>query len=292
MRPFLTVLAILAAALIVSAALTYPAWWLVAQVSTQPIHRVAHRVAMLAALVGLIWWSRRTGLASREVLGYGTPRGRFLRHLGIGFGVGLALMVPWVATLFALNIRSIQPDLHASIGKLLLQGLASGFAVAFIEETFFRGILQGAVTRASGQALGVLLPSTLYAAVHFLGGKIRVPDDQIHWSSGFDVLANLFTAYNHPLALTDSLAALFVLGVLLALLRIRTGIVAGGAGLHAAGVFTISLLREATVYNPDASWSWLVGSYDRVIGWGAALWFVAIVLAANAIVKKPAAANR
>jgi membrane protease YdiL (CAAX protease family) len=291
MRPFLSVLAVLALALLVAAVLAYPAWWLVAQISVQPIHRVAHRVAMLAAFAGLIWWARRTGLASREVLGYGAPRAKFLRQLGIGFGVGIALMIPWVATLFALDIRSIRPELHTSIGKLVLQGLSSGFAVAFIEETFFRGILQGAVSRASGVVAGVLLPSTLYAAVHFLGGKIRVPDDQIQWSSGFDVLANLFTAYNQPLALTDSLAALFVLGILLALLRLRTGIIAGGAGLHAAGVFTISLLREATVYNPDGSWSWLVGSYDRVIGWGAAIWFVVIVIAANAILKKPTSKN-
>lgn len=287
MRPFLTVLAILAIALLVSAAFTYPAWWLVGHiVAPQPIHRVAHRVAMLAALIGLIWWARRTGIASRDVLGYGAPRARFLRQLGMGFCIGLALMAPWVATLFVLDIRSVRPDLQANVGKLLLQGLASGFVVAFIEETFFRGILQGAVTRASSVTLGVLLPSTLYAAVHFLGGKIRVPDDQIQWSSGFDVLANLFTAYNQPLALTDSLAALFVLGVMLALLRIRTGIIAGGAGLHAAGVFTISLLREATVYNPDSSWSWLVGSYDHVIGWGAALWFVGIIVVGEAIAKK------
>jgi hypothetical protein len=44
-------------------------------------------------------------------------------------------------------------------------------------------------------------------------------------------------------------------------------------------VCTIQTLRSASVVQEDAAASWLVGSYDGVIGWGALGWMVLMLLA-------------
>jgi len=93
------------------------------------------------------------------------------------------------------------------------------------------------------------------------------------------VLSRLFERYAQPLALVDSFLALFALGILLALVRLRTGAIAACIGLHAAGVCTIFILRDTTSINGAAKLAPLVGAYDGVIGWAAFVWIAAIVVA-------------
>ena len=279
MRTFALFVALLAGALLLAAALTYPAWLLVGTVSVEPVHRVMNRLAMLIALVGLIVLTRRLGLANRLALGYGLPRSEFFRQLGIGWAAGIGLMLPLVALLLALDVRQIKPGIDGDLLPLVLGGIASGFAVAFIEETFFRGVLFSAVARSSSARAAIIAPTLLYAALHFLGGKLRVPPEEVRWIHGFEVLSRLFERYAQPLALVDSFLALVALGVLLSMVRLRTGAIAGCIGLHAAGVCAIFVLRDTTAVNSNAPFGFIVGQYDGVIGWAAFAWFAAIVVA-------------
>jgi membrane protease YdiL (CAAX protease family) len=279
MRAFIIFLIVLAGALIAAAVLTYPAWVLVELMSDQPIHRVMHRIAMLVALVGFIYLWRRYSLANRQSLGFDLRRREFLRQLLTGLGLGAAIILPLIAALYALDVRTVVAELHqnaALLPKLLLTGLASGLVVALIEETFFRGALFSAVRRESGIFLAIVLPSLLYASLHFLGGRLNVPTEQIGWGSGFAVLGEMFIKYQHPAAIADSFLALFFVGTLLALVRARTNSVAAPIGMHAAWVCVITLVRGTSYLNPDAPASWLVGSYDGVLGWGTLGYMVVI----------------
>jgi membrane protease YdiL (CAAX protease family) len=279
MRSFALFVALLIGALLVAAVLTYPAWWLVSLVSIEPVHRVMHRIAMLIALVGLVVLTRRLGLSNKDAMGYGLPRRQFLIQLGIGFLGGVALMLPLSGLLLGLDIRELKPGFDGAWLGLIAGGLLTGVTVAFIEETFFRGVLFTAVARTSSAAAAVIAPSLLYASLHFLGGKLRVPADEVSWVHGFEVLSKLFERYVQPLTLVDSFLALAMLGVLFAIIRLRTGAIAACIGLHAAGVAFIAVLREATVVNANAEYSELVGSYDGVIGWAALIWFAVIAAA-------------
>lgn len=276
MRSFALFVALLAGALLVAAVFTYPAWWLVSLISVEPVHRVMHRIAMLIALIGLVVLTRRLGLSSKEAMGYGVPRQQFLTQLGLGFVAGVALMLPLTALLMGLDIREVKPSFNGEWLGLIAGGLLTGLTVAFIEETFFRGVLFTAVTRTSSAAAAVIAPSLLYASLHFLGGKLRVPPDEVSWIHGFAVLSKLFERYAEPLTFADSFLALAMLGMLFAILRLRTGAIAACIGLHAAGVAFIAVLRGATVVNPNAEYVELVGSYDGVIGWAALVWFTVI----------------
>jgi membrane protease YdiL (CAAX protease family) len=223
--------------------------------------------------------TRRLGLSNRAALGYRLPSAEFFRQLGIGWAAGIALMLPLVALLLALDVRQIKPGLDGGVLPVFVQGLLSGLVVAFIEETFFRGILFTAVARTSTIRAAIIAPSALYAALHFLGGKLRVAPQQVSWEHGFQVLSRLFERYAQPLTLVDSFLALFALGILLALVRLRTGAIAACIGLHAAGVCTIFILRDTTSLNGAAKLAAIVGTYDGVIGWAAFGWLAAIVVA-------------
>jgi membrane protease YdiL (CAAX protease family) len=294
MRSFLVLLAFLAAALVAAAALAYPAWWLVGLISDEPIHRVMHRIAMLVAFIGLIFIFKRWQVASKDALGYGLPKAEFARQLGIGLIVGAAIMAPLMATLFALDVRVGKPEFswHAgALAALIASNLLSGLIVAFIEETFFRGALFTAVKRESGTTLAIVLPSMLYASVHFLGGRLRLPRDAVEWSTGFAVLGKLLEKYAAPLDLLDSFFALFAVGVLLAIVRVRTKSIAACIGLHAAWVCTIQTVRRASSVQEDAQAGWIVGSYDGVIGWAALGWIAVMLLAYWLLTRSNAKAN-
>lgn len=285
MRTFLKFVGLLAGALLLAAALTYPSWKLVELISDQPVHRVMHRLAMLFALLGLIWFVRRYRLGYASALGYGLPRAQFMRQLALGYLCGLALLLPLIIALFMLELRV--PRAHAFTAAQLLpllgKGMVAGLVVALIEETFFRGILQTAVERESGPLAAVLLPSALYASLHFLGGRLRVSDAGVDWTAGFTVLARLFEKYAAPLTLVDSFLALVAVGVLLALIRRRTGAIAAGMGLHASWVMLIAVTRSSSTDNQANAQNWLTGTYDGVIGWGALIWTLLILGAALAL---------
>ena len=276
MRSFLLFVALLAASLILAAAVTYPAWVLVSTISVEPVHRVMNRVAMLLALGGLVYMTRRLGLSDRVSLGYGLPRREFIGQLILGWVCGVGLMAPLVVVLISLRIRQMSPAFDDSLIALIAGGVFSGFVVAFIEETFFRGVLFTAIARTSGVAAALLAPSLLYASLHFLGGKLRLPAHEVSWLDGFTALGRLFERYAEPLTFIDSFIALLLLGVLLSLVRLRTGAIAGCIGLHAAGVAAIAVLRELTLVDRSAPLAALVGQYDGVIGWAALLWFAVI----------------
>lgn len=272
MRSFAAVFALLAASLLAAAVLAYPAWLLVGMISDQPIHRVMHRVAMLCALFGLIWLFRRWAMTDRQALGFGLPPGQFWRQLGLGLIAGTLIILPLIATLYALDLRVPRPGLELSLVivlKLVAAGLITGLIVALIEEVFFRGLLFTAIQRESGKVLAIVLPSLLYASVHFLGGRLRVPAEQIDWTSGLAVLNKMFIKYADPLAIADSFLALFAVGALLALVRLRTRGIGACIGMHAAWVCVIAYVKDTTTLDTANSASWLVGSYDGVLGWAA-----------------------
>ncbi len=276
MRAFLLFVGLLAAALVVASALTYPAWLLVATVSVEPVHRVMNRLAMLFALIGLVFLTRKLGLSDRQSMGFGMPRSQFIRQLLIGWLAGAALMIPLIAFLFGLDIRELKND-ESAWTAIIIEGLISGLIVALIEETFFRGVLFSAIQRTSGALAAVIAPSVLYASLHFLGGRLRGPADEVTWEHGFIVLSRLFERYTQPLAFFDSFMALVMLGVLLAIVRLRTGAIAACIGLHAAGVCAIAVMRKMSFVEPDAAHGVWVGTYDGVIGWAALIWFAIIV---------------
>src|SRR6266513_2748151 len=208
MHAFAWFLALVALALAAIAVFAYPAWMLLHPFFAFPFHRVGERIGMLALLAGFLLVAPRLRLADRVSLGYGLPRRAFLREMSLALALGVASMLAVVGLMGALGLLEWTPAADfsgADLLRLAALRLASGLAVAFIEETFLRGAMHTAIERESGTRLAVLLTALLYAATHFLASHHIAPA-QVTPRSGLELLAGTLHSWAQPLRWLRGLA--------------------------------------------------------------------------------------
>ncbi len=283
MRAIFWFLAAILGTLLLAALAAWPVWQLAQALEPDwPFHKVMSRLWQLLLLIGLVLAVRRLGLRGRADWGYGLARAEFLRQSAAGLAIGIATMLPMSIAIVALGIRMFRPGLEAALLlEGLVTGLVAGLLVAIVEETFFRGLMFRAVSRASGLALAVAGTSLLYSAIHFLA-RARMPTADLGWDSGFTLLGAAFTRFADPAAFADAFIALVLVGVLLALVRARTGAIAAGIGLHMGWICVIKTTTFATGPVADAPWGFLVGSLDGYPGGLVAGWALLMILIARA----------
>ena len=287
MRPFGVFLLFLAGTLLAAALLFYPAWLVLGHLGDLPPHKLLNWLAKLLALGYFFVLIRQIGMASASALGYGLPPARFLGRLALGLVAGAAMLAALGGAMLALGIR-LPAARDADIAHLLAVGLLSGLAVAFVEETFFRGAVYGAIRRETRTVTAAGLSSLFYAALHFLAPRPLPADAAIGWTTGLELLATDFHGLADPSSL-DSFAALFAVGVLLALVRERTGNIALCIGLHAGWVLAIQTIKGLTDLHPQGEFGFLVGGYNGVVGWLAAAWVALIAVVYGALGRRPRA---
>ena len=150
--------------------------------------------------------------------------------------------------------------------------LIGAFAVALIEELYFRGVL---LARDSGRVGGVLVAQALlYAGIHFLN-PVENPALGAGWSDGWTLLVH--AVYDMPvqwLEQVERLTLLVLVGFGLGLLRVRTDRLALCIGAHAAMVFSLKTFQQFTVPGTPTA---MLG-IDPIGGWAAAVWIGILVI--------------
>jgi membrane protease YdiL (CAAX protease family) len=268
-RSYLAFLLVLLAAMLVAAVASPWVQSLLAPVSQFPLHRVFNRLMLAGMIAGTAWLVIRRHRNLRELLGFHRPLPQFLQGMLAGLLAGLSLMALAAAPLIFLGVRewnALVPADLASWTALAFKALGTGLAVALIEETLFRGAMQGVMQRIGAARWALFAVPLLYSAVHFLGKAATVPYDEVNAWSGFVVLQGLFASFAQPLRILDAFVALYFVGMLLALVRQRWGDLAGCIGLHAGFVAVIAVFRRTSSLAPENSWSFLVGSFDGLLG--------------------------
>ena len=281
MRTFGWFMTAIVGALLAAALLAYPlyllihplepAWW---------FDKIATRLFQLLMLGAVVLLVRHLQLTSKRDWGYGAPRPRWLRQFAVGLIAGLATMLPVSLSMIVLGARVVDSGLSGgALGHALLAGLGSGLAVGFLEETFFRGLMQGAVVRDMQRPLaGIVLVSVVYAALHFLA-RARIPHEQVSWHSGLDLLAGVLANFAAPAGIIDSFLALLAIGVLLGLIAWWTGSIALSAGLHAGWVWMMRATVSTTSLGTASPMQWLISQSDGYTGWLVVGWTVVIIFA-------------
>ena len=278
MRAFLWFLAIAVFTLLLVACIAYPAYGLASHLGHFAFHRVASRIAMLVFALELWWLARHLQLRSRADFGYGLARPRFLRTALLWGFIGMVSAVPGALFLLSSHIRVLDPQFVPGFGSLLkifLTGVGSGIAVALIEETVFRGAMHTAIERDSGPWTAALLTAPLFAILHFFA-KVRIPEAEIHWGSGFDLLLRSFAPLSAPMSVADSFLAWLAVGLVLSLTRVLTGNIAVAIGLHAGWVVLLRMLQQSTVRGPATAFDAWVGQFDGLVGYWILPWAVII----------------
>jgi membrane protease YdiL (CAAX protease family) len=241
------------------------------------------RLLKLYGLLGLWPLLSGFGINTRSGWGYGPSRTGtgFLRGLLLGTVIGIASMALVVLVLLGLDIRVVRPGVELTAPLVTIVVLKSAFAgllVGFIEETWFRGALHTSIAHVSNSAFAIVFISIVYGAMHFVRADISIPADEVGWLSGTAVLFTCLHGFRDP-AFFDSLFALVAGGLLLGLIRHRTGRIAECIGIHAGWVMVVKILRQTTYPNLEASGSFMIGDYDGVVGILAGLWFSSLAIA-------------
>lgn len=266
------------ACLILSALLTYPllqTGW----IEHDP-HRVMGRLAQVFTLLGLWPFLKAIRLNDRVALGYGVSRPWFLDALGRGWLLGVVSLSVLALSLLLLGVHLPETAADNWLTDLIdksIQVLIGGLLTSLLEETFFRGALYSAIRRSGSARSAIFWSSLLFALVHFMKPHALPEGVAFDWFGTWRMSVHVFTDALQWRYL-DSMAALFLVGVLLALVREKSGQIGWCIGLHAGWIFATQITRHLTYNNQASPIAWLAGDYDGVIGWLAAGWIGLLVL--------------
>ncbi len=265
---------------VIAAALSYPVFELTTHFANFAFHRVASRIAMLVLIGELVWVCRHLKLTTKRDFGYGLPWRQFLK-VSIGWSlIGMGTAALGATFLLGTGLRVIDPAFVISASSLLKifgVGVASGIAVALLEETVMRGAMHTAIQREAGPWTAALLTAPLFAVLHFFA-KVHIPLEEVGWGSGFDLLARSFAPLGHASLVFDSFASWLLLGLILSLTRVLTGNIAVALGLHGGWVIILRMLQEATNGGSAPDWQAWVGRFDGLLGYWLLPWGLAIAV--------------
>ena len=182
--------------------------------------------ADLILAFGLIAWLRWAGLGWNE-LGLHTNAERAIRDGAVGAGAGLLLAAAPVA--FIVIVPAFTGDSVEAQGAADMSGaefayralIAIPIATALPEELIFRSALFGAWERQGGTTMAVVISAVVFALWHGVISFGTISDAGVVSYPALVGLGYLF-----------ALTGLFIAGVALAWLRVRSGGVAAPVGLH------------------------------------------------------------
>ena len=270
-----------ALALLIGVAIAYPLHQFLTNWTDLDFDRVVSRSVLLMAIILFIGLFKLLKFDSWQELGFSDNKKQFFKDFAKGIGYGILIMLPVILGLLISQNRVIDKGWEisfANVAGLVLTGLSAGIVVALMEETLFRGALLTAVKKQSTVAFAVITTSFIYALVHFLQPSIELNPNSLNWSSGFILLKDALLALTQVSLIFDSFIALFLAGVLLAFVRIRSNRIALCMGIHAGWVVVIKVFKRVTDTNVQSDYAFLTGSYDKVIGYLAAVCLAVFII--------------
>jgi membrane protease YdiL (CAAX protease family) len=144
------------------------------------------------------------------------------------------------------------------IGKIVSRILPAAIGASLSEEWLFRGLLLGLWLKFSKPLVACLGTSLFFALVHFLrapdGAVIVAPEAPL---AGFELLGKILLHFTNPQFFITDFATLFVIGMLLAAARVRTGALWFSIGLHAGWILAFkafNMIYQSVPAHPLRPW--------------------------------------
>ena len=179
--------------------------------------------------------------------------------LQVVMGFAIAAGMLWgLAAVLDFTGASIPKSKAPTLMKLLPKVLFPTVAAALLEEWLFRGVLLGLWLRFARPLAAALGTSLLFAVLHFLKPAAgTVIADPAHPLAGFELLGKIVLHFTDPLFFVTDFASLFVVGLILAMARVRTGALWFGIGLHGGWIMAyklFNLLYQKVPSHPLRPW--------------------------------------
>jgi membrane protease YdiL (CAAX protease family) len=269
MRPYRTLLLLIAMVFLGGALLAPWLYWLVQGVmpasalAHKPFHRYVDRALLGLGLLAIWPLLRMVQARSWRDVGLCKPDGQW-GLLTTGLALGFSSLAFVAAIGVAAGARRFNSGLqagHFATGVLGAVGAAA--VVSMLEEILFRGAIFGALRRGGTWEAALLFSSVFYAFVHFLGRPGTA--GPITWYTGLESLPTMLMNFGTVRA-APSFLNLTVAGAILGLAYQRTGNLYFSIGLHAGWVFWIKCFDLITVPASGANVS-LWGTEKVIDGW-------------------------
>jgi uncharacterized protein len=211
------------------------AQWLAGTIDRAHFTRFFNRAVLVCALV-FIWPFLRSVQLDRSLLPAWRPVPSGVRQGFTGFALSAGLLLLMGFLFFQLGAYRLRTE----AGWMKLGApITAALGASIVEEIFFRGLLLSLLLRTMTARRAVFWATFVFAIVHFLkppeGWKIA--DDQVTWHSGFAVLTQIARGFGDIDFLLAEFATLFAVGWVLVSVRMQTGALWAGIGLHAGWVF-------------------------------------------------------
>lgn len=211
--------------------------WLAAACGRSDFDRFFNRALILCALllIPLLIWRLRKIPANESAADLRLQPLRPAARKGLHLAVGIVLAggLLWALGELLQSAGAFTAKNNRHISQLFSSALMPAFFASVIEEVIFRGLILGLWLRALPVARAILGCSLLFAVLHFL----KPPDN---WAepdggsplAGFHLLAATTGHWLDPLFFFSEFLALFLIGLILATVRVRTRSLWLPIGLH------------------------------------------------------------
>jgi membrane protease YdiL (CAAX protease family) len=206
-----------------------------------PFHRVMSRALLISALGALVLF--RSHLRLREWW----PGGAIARRQ-----MALGLVLAILSSSLMIALYSILCGVHSAgltFGHAVLAtltALVASLIVPVLEETIFRGFLVTILTKSTGRWIAWLLAAGIYAVAHFLRFPPEGQGQGTRLWSGVTAMISVFTHLGQGDFLTGRGFNLFVVGLILGGIFLRTGTLWVNAALHGGWIFILMTFTALT----------------------------------------------
>jgi len=133
-------------------------------------------------------------------------------------------------------------------GRVVL-ALVAALLAPPLEETIFRGFLQRELVERLGWRAGWVLAAVIFMLAHFMKIPVELDQQPVHLWSGATALGAAFANFGHDLSQPENLGKavnLFLVGLILGGVFLRSGTLWLNAGLHSGWIFGLLLFTGLT----------------------------------------------
>lgn len=215
-------------------------------VERSPFTRFFDRAVLVAALVLL--WPALCLLRRRGKLEMGLEKNSSrLVHYAFGFCLAAGGLLTLGYGLVEAGM--FVPDIDSrGLAGVWISVMITALVVAALEEFLFRGGMLALLLRSIGPRSALLVVSALFAVVHFLEApeEFSIARDDVLWSSGLVLLGKMLGHLTDVKVVVAELLLLFLVGAVLASVRLRSRSLWMPMGLHAGWVFGVQIFSALT----------------------------------------------
>jgi membrane protease YdiL (CAAX protease family) len=219
-----------------------------------PFHRAMDRALLISAVAALgLFWSR-IPLAKLWLW-----NGDAWKHLLLGYFIAAVSIQAMLGAYLALaGFTSVHPSGDKIAARVLL-ALVAALLAPPLEETVFRGFIQRELVQGFGWRAGSVLAAIIFMLAHFVKIPVELDHQPVHLWSGATALGAAFVNMGHDLAQPENAGKavnLFLIGLILGGIFLRSGTLWMNAGLHSGWIFGLLLFTGFTrpAEPPCVSW--------------------------------------